>query len=336
MNRREYPMQDQLKEIGRLVPLSHKPLVTIAVASFNQGAYIEDTIVSVLNQDYDHIELVIIDGASTDNTLEILRKYESDPRLRWISEPDDEPNDAFRKGINQAKGELVGLQCSSDTYEPGIVREAVQRFLDDPLLTLINGSIKEIDENGNPNGVTWDVPKQALRYSLDEIVSFKPRPAIQSTIFRRDLALQVGNFQTGLGESHFYLQYMLEASTLGGHSLRMPDVWANFRRHPNPNHHIFQDRNIRLRAIRERNTFCKQVAEKYKHRMTREQSKTLRRLGYLDELRYRVGDLHQIGPAIPSLWGYLRFGGKLDNVLLKGRRFIVSYFSKLTLSKLRR
>lgn len=330
-------MQGLPTESGRLDPLGDNPLVTIAVASLNQGAYIEETIVSVLSQDYDSIELVIIDGGSADQTLDILRKYETDSRLRWISEPDDGPNDGFRKGLIEAKGELVGLQTSSDPYQPGVVREAVQRFLADPLLTLVSGGIQEIDESGKHNGVTWDVPKQVLRYSLEEIVSIKPPPLLQPTIFRRDIALRIGGFPLGLpGENHFYLQYMLEASKLGGHSVRVPQVWVNFRRHPNPMHHIFQDRNIRLRSFYERNLFCKQIAEKYKHHLTSEQSKTLRRLGYRDELKYRVQDLHQIGPAIPSLWGYLRFGGRLNGILLKRRQHLLAYFGLWLQSKMRR
>ena len=123
-------IQEPARLTGPLTPLGDHPLMTIVVASYNQEDYIEETIVSVLDQDYDPIELIIIDGDSADKTLEIIRRYEGDPRVRWISEPDNGPNEAFDKGLKLAKGDLVGLQPSSDTYSPGAIRDAVEDVTD--------------------------------------------------------------------------------------------------------------------------------------------------------------------------------------------------------------
>lgn len=76
---------------------SHLPLVTVVTPSYNQGRFIEETVLSVLNQDYPRIEYLVIDGGSTDNTLDILSKYED--RLTWISEADRGQSHAINKGF---------------------------------------------------------------------------------------------------------------------------------------------------------------------------------------------------------------------------------------------
>ncbi len=98
------------------------PLVSIITPSFNQGHFIEETIQSVLDQDYPNIEYLVIDGGSTDNTVEILRKYEG--RLKWISEPDGGQSHAINKGFRMARGEIVAWLNSDDTLLPGAITKA--------------------------------------------------------------------------------------------------------------------------------------------------------------------------------------------------------------------
>lgn len=96
--------------------LYNTPLVSIITPSFNQGRYIEQNILSIINQNYPLIEHIIVDGGSTDETIDILKKHESSYNLRWISESDEGQADAVNKGFNMAHGEIIGWLNSDDVY----------------------------------------------------------------------------------------------------------------------------------------------------------------------------------------------------------------------------
>lgn len=105
------------------------PKISIITPSLNQGEFIEDTILSVKNQDYPYIEHIIIDGGSTDNTLEILRKYEGVYNMKWVSEKDEGQSDAINKGIDMVNGDIIGWLNSDDTYLfKDTISEVVQTF----------------------------------------------------------------------------------------------------------------------------------------------------------------------------------------------------------------
>ena len=104
-----------------------KPLVSIITVVLNGEKYIESTITSVLSQLYPLIEYIIIDGGSTDGTLEIIKKYEN-KIAKWISEPDDGISDAFNKGIKLSKGEIIGIINSDDWLEPDAIEKIVKKF----------------------------------------------------------------------------------------------------------------------------------------------------------------------------------------------------------------
>ena len=106
--------------------LNECPLVSVVTPSYNQGRYIEETIQSVLSQDYANLEYLVLDGGSSDATLEILQRYEG--RLRWISESDRGQADAINKGFRLARGEILGWLNSDDVYLPGTIQKVVQYF----------------------------------------------------------------------------------------------------------------------------------------------------------------------------------------------------------------
>lgn len=122
------------------------PLVTVVTPSYNQGRFIEETILSVLNQDYPNIEYLVIDGGSTDNTLDILGKYEGS--LCWVSEPDRGQSHAINKGFKEANGEILCWLNSDDFFEPGVISAVVRKFAQDDELVMVYGDGNLVNENG--------------------------------------------------------------------------------------------------------------------------------------------------------------------------------------------
>lgn len=108
--------------------IHEKPLISVITVVFNGEKHLEQTIQSVLDQNYENIEYLIIDGGSTDRTLEIIQKYE-DRIDYWVSEPDKGIYDAMNKGIDLAKGELIGLLNSDDYYAPDAIESVVAAYL---------------------------------------------------------------------------------------------------------------------------------------------------------------------------------------------------------------
>ena len=124
-----------------------KPLISIITVVFNGEKYLEKTIQSVINQNYDNTEYIIIDGGSTDGTLEIVKKYE-DQIDYWVSEKDDGIYDAMNEGIRLSRGELVGLINADDYYSPNIFQSIVENYMKTNV-NVIYGDLNYIGENSH-------------------------------------------------------------------------------------------------------------------------------------------------------------------------------------------
>lgn len=169
-----------------------KPLVSIITPSYNQGKYIRQTIESVLTQDYENIEYIIIDGGSTDDTLDIIRDYKG--KLTYISERDNGQSDAINKGFKMARGDIVAWLNSDDVYEPGCVCRAVAEFEKNEKLGLVYGDGYIIDEAGTKIKV-FEYTQEFDYWKLVNFWDYIMQPA---TFFRRKTLQKVGYLDVNL------------------------------------------------------------------------------------------------------------------------------------------
>ena len=238
-----------------------------------------------------------------------MRKHDSDPRLHWVSEPDNGILEAVDKGLQRANGDIIGLLPTSDVLQVYAIREAIAEFAADPLLALVGCRAQYIDEQGHPSNIVARYRREILNFSVEEIVGFEGYPWLQASFFRRDLALAIGGFDQGSGiaDSIFLLHYMLEASRRGAHLRSLTKVWVSFRVHPNQASQ--SSSRTDLSFIQGNHMACRRLAEQYRDFLTTRQFRLLRRTGFQFELRYRIRTLRQIGGALPSAFGYIWYGG---------------------------
>ena len=201
-----------------------QPLVSIVTPSFNQARYIEATIQSVLGQDYPRIEYIVVDGGSTDGTLDVIRKYE-DRLAHWVSEKDKGQTDAINKGFARATGEILAWINSDDTYEPGAVSAAVNYLMEHPEAGMVYADCNFINEQGRVIGKfgSAQTDHRLLRQGYVHIPQ-------QTMFFRADLWRQVGPLDPSF---YFAMDYDLWTRLAARTELKyLPgQVWANFRLH---------------------------------------------------------------------------------------------------------
>lgn len=142
------------------------PLISIVTPSYNQARFLETTLRSVLEQDYPRIEYLVVDGASTDGSVEIIRAY-ADRLAWWVSEKDSGQSEAINKGLRRAHGEFVGWLNSDDIYLPGAVSAAVTVFQSHPEAGLVYGDAQSIDSDGKPFNLM-----RARQYTLTDLLAF--------------------------------------------------------------------------------------------------------------------------------------------------------------------
>jgi glycosyltransferase involved in cell wall biosynthesis len=134
--------------------------ISIITPSYNQGHFIEETILSVLNQGYDNLEYIIIDGGSTDNTVDIIKKYENQLAY-WVSEKDNGQTDAINKGFKMATGDIIAWLNSDDVYCDGAFENISEYFHNNPQCEWLAGSILFMNNDGQvyvrkyPNTSRW-------------------------------------------------------------------------------------------------------------------------------------------------------------------------------------
>lgn len=200
-----------------------QPLVTIVTPSYNQADYLEFSLCSVLQQDYGTIEYLVVDGDSTDGSVEIIRQY-ADKLAWWVSEPDLGQADAINKGFSRARGEIVAWLNSDDLYFPGAVAGAVGALQFNPEIGMVYG-----------NAITIDAHGQALKqlnfpdWGLSDLLGY--HIICQPAVFIRKRILD----QIGLLDSsyQFLLDHQLWLRIAAQAPIAHVDkIWAAARHHP--------------------------------------------------------------------------------------------------------
>ena len=201
-----------------------KPRISIITPSFNQAKFLRQTIESVISQDYQNIEYIIIDGASSDGSLEIIKAYESHLAY-WESVSDKGQTDAINKGFARATGKYLAWLNSDDIYQPGAVSEAVDYLEGHPDVGLVYGDCAFIDAKGKRIGL---FPAAKTDYArLRRGYVHIPQ---QSSFFRAALWKRVGPLDPSF---YFAMDYDLwvRLATEARLAYLPGRLWAGFRLH---------------------------------------------------------------------------------------------------------
>jgi glycosyltransferase involved in cell wall biosynthesis len=211
------------------------PLVSIITPSFNQAQFLERTIQSVLDQDYPYIEYIIVDGGSTDGSLEIIQKHQG--RLAWwVSEQDKGQTDAINKGFNRAHGEILAWLNSDDTYQPGAIGQAVKYLIDHPEAAMVYAECNFIDEQDRVIG-KFNAAQTDLRRLREGYVHIPQ----QTMFFRATYWKELGPLDPSF---YFAMDYDLWTRIAARAPIKyLPGkTWANFRIHTTSKTNVADER----------------------------------------------------------------------------------------------
>ncbi len=203
--------------------LSEKsPKVSIITPSFNQAKFLEQTILSVVGQDYPNIEYILIDGGSTDGSLEIIKKY-ADKFSYWVSEPDENQADAINKGFKQATGEIIAWLNSDDVYLAETISRAVKNFQKYPEVSMVYADLRSINALGEKINT--------IRYRQYEIIDLLSMEIIgQPSVFMRRSHLEKAYYLSldynFLLDHHLWLRMIQQAPIK-----YISEEWAEARFH---------------------------------------------------------------------------------------------------------
>jgi glycosyltransferase involved in cell wall biosynthesis len=204
--------------------MSILPLVSIVTPSYNQGRFLEGCILSILEQDYPNVEYIIMDGGSTDGSMDIIRKY-ADRLAYWVSGPDGGQSAALNEGLRHATGEIWAWMNSDDAYVPGAIRKAVEWLETHPDHDIVFGDCLVVDEN-QLNERYY----HAINVDLPTMVTGQIGIPSGSTFIRKAVRERIGDFDESLNyfmDNNYWLRAMQVCSF--GH---IPEVLSVYRVYP--------------------------------------------------------------------------------------------------------
>lgn len=203
---------------------SRLPRITVVTPSYNQGKFLEETILSVINQDYPNLEYFIVDGGSTDNSVDIIKKYE-DKIDWWVSEPDKGQSDAINKGFSRSTGGILAYLNSDDTYVDNALINVGEFFKSNSGVDVFYGNAAVIDDKGRKIGV-W----KTIKYDFHIHLYGCPIILQPSAFWRRRSFFDTGGLDDNL---HFAMDgdLWLRMSKSGAKFYYSDIILSNFRVH---------------------------------------------------------------------------------------------------------
>jgi glycosyltransferase involved in cell wall biosynthesis len=236
-------------------------LISIITPSYNQAKYLEQTIQSVLTQDYAKIEYIVIDGGSNDGSFEIIKKYQ-DKLAYWVSEKDNGQAEAINKGFAKATGEIVAWLNSDDYYLSETITKVVKVFEENPEVVLVYGNMLAVDENGKTfNTLNYK------QLSLEDLICFQiiGQPAV---FFRRSALYKTNGLNLNF---HFLLDHLfwIELAQYGK-MLHVNQTWSAARYHAEAKNRAkaaeFGQEAFRILSLVEQDKNLSTIFEKIKNR----------------------------------------------------------------------
>lgn len=180
-------------------------LVTVITPSYNQGEFIETTICSIEAQTYPHVEHIVIDNCSNDETHTILKRYAN--KVTSVIEPDAGQTDAINKGMSLAKGEILAWLNADDLYLPHTIQTVVDFFQSHPDVLFVYGDVEVIDQEGRTHGLRPFIQQT----NADELVHQRNRIVQPGAFWRRELWERIGELDTDLNYVMDYEYWMRAA-----------------------------------------------------------------------------------------------------------------------------
>ncbi len=220
-----WPWTEKSPGISAFEPVgSFWPKISIITPSLNHGRFIEETIRSVLLQSYPNLEYIVIDGASQDETMELIRKY-SPWITHWVSEPDQGQAEAINKGFRKATGDIMGWLNSDDTYTPDAIWRVARYFIEHRDINMVYGEAWYVNESSDRL-----TPCRQVRETFSKHYLINVDPIVQpATFWSRNLWLRIGEldsrFNWGFDWEFFIRAYLHTEMRY------LPEFLANYRLH---------------------------------------------------------------------------------------------------------
>ena len=276
----------ELNDLNNFIDKRSLPKISIVMPSYNQAKFIERSILSVLNQNYPNIELIIIDGGSKDGTIEIIQRYEA--RIAyWVSEQDEGQSDALNKGFKLCSGEIYCWLNSDDIYLPNAFTHAVQAFDKNPNKKIVFGDFLSIDKED----IVLDY-NHAFDFNLNQFKYEGFHLNAQSMFWRKNVHKVFSGFDKDLKNTMDY-QMILEFGINEGQKsfIRIPQVLGGFRRYDGQKTGGYPSRALNEHKI---------IAERYK---------------YSDKYKL-IGKIKRLYFRFRRAWWYTKRGG-LSNLFYR-------------------